>query len=84
LRAVFAVFLLVFFAVLVAALADGLAAVFFAALPADLLTAFLAVLLLACFAARVEAARFLRGAGVAASGGTIMGSETRPSAASGM
>jgi hypothetical protein len=77
--------LLVFFAVvLVAALADGLAAVFVAAFPADLLTAFLAVLLRACFAARVEAARFLRGAGVAASGGTIIGSETRPSAASGM
>jgi len=59
-----------------------------AAFRADFLTAFVFfAVLLAFLAARFGAARsFLRfsGAGATATGGTIMGSETRPSAASGM
>ena len=80
----FAVFLLVFLGVLVAALLDLPATVFFAAFPADLLTVFLGLVFLPALAVRLEAARFLLAEGAAASGGTIMGSETRPSAASGM
>jgi hypothetical protein len=79
----FRAFLLVFLAVVLAALLDP-AAVFLAGFAADFLTALFARVFLRGLAARVEAARFRRGARAAAIGGTIMGSETRPSAASGM
>jgi hypothetical protein len=55
---------------------------FFAAFAADFLLDFLAVFLPTFFAACFGAAR-LFAAGAIAIGGTIMGSETRPSAASG-
>jgi hypothetical protein len=62
------------------------AADFFAALPADFsgafLFAFLAVFLPRLFAARFRVTDFLAGEAIA-TGGTITGSETRPSAASG-
>jgi hypothetical protein len=82
-RAFLAVFLLVFLAVVLAVLLDP-AAVFLAGFAADFLTALFARVFLRGLAARLEAARFRRGARAAAIGGTIMGSETRPSAASGM
>ena len=83
-RALFGVFLLVFLAVFLAALLDLPAAVFLAAFAEDFLTAFFGLVFLLALAARLEAARFLLREGAAAIGGTIMGSETRPSAASGM
>jgi hypothetical protein len=78
-------FFLVFRAVVLAALLDRVAADFFPIFPADLPAAFFAaVFLLAFFAVRFGAVRFLLRAGATAIGGIIMGSETRPSAASGM
>jgi len=62
LRAFLAVFLLVFLAVVLAALPDLLAAIFFAGFAADFLTAFFARVFLLALAARLNAARFLRGA----------------------
>jgi len=62
LRAFFAVFLLVFLAAVLAALLDLPAAVFLAGFAADFPAAFFARVLLPAFAARLEPARFLRGA----------------------
>jgi hypothetical protein len=77
--------LLAFFAVFLAALLDRFAAAFFTAFLADFLTAFFFFAVLrAVFAARFGAARFFLRVGATAIGGTIMGSETSPSAASGM
>ncbi len=60
--ALFFVFLLTFLAVVLAALLDRRAVGFFATFPAAFLTAFLGRVFLLAFAARLEAARFLRGA----------------------
>jgi hypothetical protein len=61
-RAFPAVFLLVFRAVVLAALLDLAATVFLAGFAADFLTAFFAGVFLLAFAARFKGARFLRGA----------------------
>jgi hypothetical protein len=77
-------FPLAFFAVFLTAFLAPLAAgFFFAVFLAAFLTAFFADLLRAFLAVRFGAARFLFRTGATAIGGIIMGSETRPSVASG-
>src|SRR5437762_7525363 len=84
LRAPFAVFFVVFLVLRLMTVLERLAADLLALLPADLLTAFRVGFLPVLLAVRFGATRFLFRAGAAANGGTIMGSVTRPSAASGM
>ena len=75
---------LIFFALFLTAFPERFARGFLAALVEDLLAVLPAVFLLALFAAGFAAARHLLGMGATAIGGTMKGSETRPSAASGM